>query len=137
MIERLVNDILLKEYIINDITNRDLEYINVLPKSLLELAIDCFNQATASSFVNNMSFLTVVATKGTTEQKKELVKVLTDNINKKNRLKETFTILETIELEKTYNKQMLCSALQSYKDGVTNVDERVDFLITKFSENIK
>mgnify|MGYP003299558801 CR=1 FL=1 len=137
MIERLVNDILSKEYIINDITNRNLEYINALPKSLLELAIDCFNQETASSFVNNMSFLTVVATKGTTEQKKELVKVLTDNINKKNRLKETFTILETIELEKTYNKQMLCSALQSYKDGVTNVDERVDFLITKFNENIK
>ena len=51
---------------------------------------------------------------------------------KKKYINETFNIFETIELEKDYNKRMICSVLQSYKAGNKTTDGRVDKLIEKF-----
>ena len=132
LIERLVPNQSVKAIMVEAITRRDTQYINALPKSLLRLAVNSFNEETALLYKDNMEFLMVIASKGSTNQKKELVKVLTDNINHKNHIDETFEILETLQLEKDYNRQMICSALQSYKDSNNTNDARIDKFIDKF-----
>ena len=132
LIERLVLNQSVKAIMVEAITRRDAQYINALPKSLLRLAVNSFNEETALLYKGNMDFLMVIASNATTKQKKELTKVLTDNINHKNHIDKTFEILETLQLEKEYNKQMICSALQSYKDSDNTNDARIDKLIEKY-----
>lgn len=79
-----------------------------------------------------MEFLAIIASQGSSRQKNELVKILVEHVNKKKHINETFNIFETIELEKDYNKLMICSALQSYKAGHETTDSRIDKLIEKF-----
>lgn len=132
LIERLIIDELLKEIVTENITSREAQYINSLPGNLLELAVNSFTEDTASSYEENLEFLSVIASKGTSGQKNKLVKILVEHVNKKKHINETFNIFETIELEKDYNKQMICSALQSYKEGNETTDSRIDNLIEKF-----
>ena len=133
LIERLIKDNNIKPFFIEVITAKDSSYINSLPNSLLELAINSFNQENFSQFAKNTGFLSVIASKGTDEQKTEIVKMMTENINKKNNLDDTFNVLDCIVLKKSYNKDMLRSALQAYKDSDPN-DSRADALITKFEK---
>lgn len=132
LIERLIIDELLKEIVTENIVGRDAQYINNLPGALLKLAVNSFTEDTASSYEENLEFLSVIASKGTSGQKNKLVKILVEHVNKKKHINETFNIFETIELEKDYNKQMICSALQSYKEGNETTDSRIDKLIEKF-----
>lgn len=132
LIERLIIDKLLKEFVTENVTSRDAQYINNLSGALLELAVNSFTEDTASLYEENLEFLSVIASKGSSGQKNELVKILVEHVNKKKHINETFNIFETIELEKDYNKRMICSALQSYKAGNETTDSRVDKLIEKF-----
>lgn len=133
LIERLIKDEKVKPYFIETITTRDAIFINALPLSLIELAINSFNQENSSQFVSNFGLLSVVASKGSIEQKTVIVKMMTENINKKKNLIETFDILDNIELRKKSNKTMLSGALQSYKESNPD-DGRVDQLIVKFEK---
>ena len=132
LIELLIVDDSFKEWVTENIINRKAQYINELPISLLNLAINSFSEETVSLYENNMDFLAVIASKGSVDQKNELVKILTENVNKKKYINETFNIFETIELEKDYNKRMISSVLQSYKAGNKATDGRIDKLIEKF-----
>ena len=131
LIEHLIKDDKIKTFFIDVIKTKDANYINALPQSLLELAISCFSKENSSQFENNTGFLSVVASKGTDDQKTEIAKMMTENINKKRNLELTFSVLACIELKKTYNKDMLRGALQSYKDSNPN-DNKVDDLIIRF-----
>lgn len=132
LIERLIIDELLKEIVTENIISRDVQYINELPVSLLNLAINSFSEETASSFEDNMEFLAVIASKGSAEQKNKLVGILTGNITGKKHLDKTFDILEEIELNKDYNLKMICGALQSLKERDNTIDSRINKLIEKF-----
>ena len=132
LIEQLVLDYSLKELIIESITNRDSTYINELPISLLDLAIGDFTKETSQLYENNMGFLSIIALKGTIPQKNELVNILTGNITDRKNIKETFDILETINLENDFNLKMLYGALQSYKINNNTDDERINALIERF-----
>lgn len=131
LIEHLIKDDKMKNFFIEVITAKDATYINALPQPLLELAINSFSKENSSQFENNTGFLSVVASKGTDDQKTEIAKMMTENINKKRNLELTFSVLACIELKKTYNKDMLRGALQSYKDSNPN-DNKVDVLIIRF-----
>ena len=135
LIEQLVNDARIKDVIRVEICNRNAEYINELPSTLLDLALENFDQKTAFSFADNLEFLRVVAQRGNENQKYELLRVFSDCISKKSHIDEIFSILETIQLEKNYNKQEISAALQSYKDRQKeNIDSRVYGLIDKFNK---
>lgn len=135
LIEQLIEDKYLKELVTENIISRDSEYINELPSFLLELAINSFTEDTASQYVNNINFLKVISSKGSVTQKNILTKILTENINNKTNINETFDILEILQLEKDYNKEMICGALKSYKDSLGKTDDRIDELIKKFQIN--
>lgn len=133
LIEHLIKDEKMEPFFIDIITNKDAEYINALPQSLLELAVKSFCQENSSQFASNYGFLSVVASRGTIEQKEEIAKMMTANINNKMNLDETFKVLESIELTKSSNKIMLYGALQSYQESNPD-DSRVDSLISKFKK---
>ena len=133
LIERLIKDNHIKPFFIEVITSKDSDYINSLPHSLLELATNSFNKENFSQFEKNTGFLSVVASKGSDDQKTEIVKMMTANINKTTNLDETFKVLDSIVLRKSYNKDMLKSALQAYKESNPK-DSRVDALIAKFEK---
>ena len=135
-VQKLIEDISgndrMKQSIVEDIVTRDSTYINQLPQSLLTLAVSNFTTETAKNYVDNMGFLSVVASKGTQEQKDELVKILVEKINRGRNLEAVFNILEDIELSKDYNKSMIYGALESYKENSGAKDERLDNFIAKF-----
>jgi hypothetical protein len=118
-----------------NITSRDSEYINKLPNILLELAINSFTEDTVSLYEDNMDFLAVIASNGSTEQENILVRILTGKINNKKSINETFSILKILQLEKDHNKGMICGALKSYKDSSNETDIEIDKLIEKFQKN--
>lgn len=131
LVESLIKDDYLKQLFIDTIKTRDSNYINTLPPSLFELAINSFSQKNSSQYENNTGFLSVVASKGSDDQKTEIVKMMTANINNKRKLDETHSILENLELTNKSNKTMLLGAIQSFKDSTPN-DNRFDSLISKF-----
>ena len=135
LIEQLIADNLLKELVTENITSRDSEYINKLPNILLELAINSFTEDTVSLYEDNMDFLAVIASNGSTEQENILVRILTGKINNKKSINETFSILKILQLEKDHNKGMICGALKSYKDSSNETDIEIDELIEKFQKN--
>lgn len=131
--EICVND-RVKQAITQDIIGRDATYVNQLPQSLLNLAISRFTIETSATYIDNMEFLSVIATKGSQEQKIELVKILTNKINQNKDIDKVLNILETIGLSKDYNKSMLYGALQSYKESSGNNNEQLNKIISKFSK---
>lgn len=135
LINRLIKDEKVKQYFIETITTKDSDYINSLPQSLLELAVNSFSQENSTQFATNYGLLSVIALKGSVDQKTVIVKMMTENINKKKSLNETFGILEIIELTKKSNRTMLSGALQSYKESNPK-DSRVDQLISKFEKQL-
>ncbi len=132
LVERLIIDEQLKEFVTENITSRDAQYINELPVKLLNLAVNNFTEDTASSYEENLEFLSVIASKGTPEQHIILVGILTRNITGKKHLNETFNILEEIELKNENNLSMICGALQSLKENDNSYGIRIDNLIEKF-----
>ena len=129
MVERLVQNDVLKKYFIEDIITRDTDLINQLPESLLELAVGNFNKETIKSYLGNYAFLKIIATKGTDAQKTLLIKQFTDNINNNVNIDETMSILEIIEINREGDKNMIKGALQTFN---TNNDENINILISKF-----
>ena len=132
MIERLVTNQSVKAITVEAITRRNTQYINALPKSLLRLAVSSFNEETALKYEENMDFLVVIASVGSTEQKNKLAGILNKNITDKKYLDKTFDILDVIELKESYS-EMICGALKSLKESEYSNDERNDNLIQKFT----
>lgn len=133
LIDELCVNVRVKQVITQDIIGRDATYVNQLSQSLLNLAISRFTIDTSTTYIDNMEFLSVIATKGSQEQKIELVKILTNKINQNKDIDKVLNILETIELSKDYNKSMLYGALQSYKESSGNNNEQLNKIISKFS----
>lgn len=132
LIERLVTNQSVKAITVEAITRRNTQYINALPKSLLRLAVSSFNEETALQYEENMDFLVVIASEGSTEQKNKLAGILNKNITDKKYLDKTFDILDVIELKESYS-EMICGALKSLKESEYSKDERIDNLIQKFT----
>lgn len=131
MVERLVQNDVLKKYFIEDIITRDTDLINKLPESLLELAVGNFNKETIKLYLGNYAFLKIIATKGTDAQKTLLIKQFTDNINNNVNIDETMSILEVLEINREGDKNMIKGALQTFN---TNNDDNIDKLISKFDK---
>ena len=135
LIEHLIIDEILKVVVTENIISRDAQYINKLSGILLILAVNSFTEVTASSYEENLEFLSVIASKGTSEQKIILVGILIRNITGKKHINKTFDILEVIELKNENSLKMIYGALQTLKDSDNSIDSRIDDLIEKFKIN--
>lgn len=136
LIEEIINDEAIKQILIDIITNRDSVFINSLPKSLLDLAINNFNSNTANNYTDNYNYLTIIAQKGEELQKSELVRILTIKISSDQNIKEVFSILEVIDSLKETDKNLIIASLESFigrhNESENELLDEADKIIKKF-----
>ena len=133
LILSLSEDELCKNTIINNIKGRNADYINSLPKELFTLAIGAFSNENKEDFANNFDYLGVVATSGNEEQKRDIVSLCTNNLNKNEKIAETLNILEKLELKSKASIKMISGALETFTSThPAKHEEIIEKLIKKF-----
>ena len=133
LILSLSEDDLCKNTIINNIKGRNADYINSLPKELFTLAIGAFSNDNKEDFANNFDYLGIVATSGNEEQKRDIVSLCTNNLNKNEKIAETLKILEKLELKSEASIKMISGALETFKSTHPALHkETIERLIEKF-----
>ena len=133
LILSLSEDDLCKNTIINNIKGRNADYINSLPKELFTLAIGAFSNDNKEDFANNFDYLGIVATSGNEEQKRDIVSLCTNNLNKNEKIAETLKILEKLELKSEASIKMISGALETLKSTHPALHkETIERLIEKF-----
>lgn len=133
LILSLSEDDLCKNTIINNIKGRNANYINSLPKELFTLAIGAFSNENKEDFANNFDYLGIVATAGNEEQKRDIVSLCTNNLNKNEKIAETLNILEKLELKSKASIKMISGALETFKSTHPALyKETIEKLIEKF-----
>jgi len=137
LINDLIKDELILQIVINDIVNRESEYINLLPIELLNLAVNAFTSESAQNYSENYIYLSIIAQKGDNTQKSELVKLLLNDMDNKKNIEEVLSILEELTITKTTDIKLIEAHLSSYKEGIQDdnieLNNRIVKLIQKYN----
>lgn len=133
LILALSEDHLCKNIIINNIKGRNADYVNSLPKELFALAIGAFSNENKEDFADNFDYLGIVASNGSEEQKTGVASLCTNNLNKNEKIPETLSILEKLELESEASIKMISGTLETFKSTHPAAHkEIVERLVEKF-----
>lgn len=115
LILSLSEDDLCKKTIIHNIKGRSADYVNSLPEELFELAISAFSNENKEEFANNFEYLGIIASKGSEEQKTSVASLCTNNLNNNEKIPETLSILEKLELQTEASIKMISGTLETFK----------------------
>ena len=133
LIQSISSDALCRNLIIEDIKGRKSEYINNLPKDLLSLAINAFTNDNKDDFADNFDYLGIIASNGSEEQKTGVASLCTNNLNNNEKITETLSILEKLELESEASIKMVSGALETFKSThPTDHKDIIESLVEKF-----
>lgn len=123
------------------IIEKDSAFINNLPKSLLNIAIDSFNKDNHNDYSSNFEFMSAILRHGSKEQKHFVVLNLTDKLDKNIDIGNTLSLIETMEDISSFDETgLLLSHLGSYEklhseSADEEVLERTRQLIEKLKIN--
>ncbi|MGL5563601.1 MAG: KAP family P-loop NTPase fold protein [Tannerellaceae bacterium] len=127
----------LKSVFVEDITSRDSEYINSLPSQLLTLAIGAFDKNSSNNFINNYAYLTIVAERGSSKQRSEIVRILSSNFLNNKDTQETLAVFEKMEKIGQKDGNIVIAQLEKYLESYGNDDkslnDRVEKLLAAFN----
>lgn len=132
----LAQDPELKIAIVDDITNRDSDFINALPSQLLNLAVSIFSKATSSNFRTNYEFLSVIAEKGAANQKNELATLLSNNVSGRQDIDKQIMVLDKLPRLNEKKNKLIVSSLDDYLNEnsvASELAESIKVIIAKFS----
>lgn len=133
LIQSISSDALCRNLIIEDIKGRKSEYINNLPEDLLSLAINAFTNDNKDDFADNFDYLGIIASKGSEEQKTSVASLCTNNLNNNEKIPETLSILEKLELQTEASIKMISGTLETFKSTYPTVHkEIIGRLVEKF-----
>lgn len=133
LILSISSDDLCRDLIISDIKCRESGYTNNLPEDLLSLAINAFTNDNKDDFADNFDYLGIIASHGSEEQKRDIVSLCTNNLNKNEKIAETLKILEILELKSEASIKMISGALETFKSTHPALHkETIERLIEKF-----
>lgn len=133
LILSISSDDLCRDLIISDIKCRKSGYTNNLPEDLLSLAINAFTNDNKDDFADNFDYLGIIASHGSEEQKRDIVSLCTNNLNKNEKIAETLKILEKLELKSEASIKMISGALETFKSTHPALHkETIERLIEKF-----
>lgn len=133
LILSISSDDLCRDLIISDIKCRKSGYTNNLPEDLLSLAINAFTNDNKDDFADNFDYLGIIASHGSEEQKRDIVSLCTNNLNKNEKIAETLKILEKLELKSEASIKMISGALETFKSTHPALHkETIEMLIEKF-----
>ncbi len=136
LIGRVVSDDEIKDAVVFEIVNRDSSFINALPKSLLDLAIAAFSRETSSNYLENYDYLRVVAEKGSTSQKTEIVRILHPNITNNKDIDATISVFEKLNVKNRADRNLIIAALEKHLESITSEESeekvKIEALVQKF-----
>lgn len=133
LILSISSDDLCRDLIISDIKCRKSGYTNNLPEDLLSLAINAFTNENKDDFADNFDYLGIIASHGSEEQKRDIVSLCTNNLNKNEKIAETLKILEKLELKSEASIKMISGALETFISTHPALHkETIESLIEKF-----
>lgn len=140
LLKKLVSDKQILGMEADYVASLDCETINNLPVSVAKLAVSTFKRDNAETYKDNVDFLIVVLRQGTASQKKEVVRLMKDKINKEQDLENVVKVLDNLVTEDQTLLKSLVGELEGIKDSETVSDEtkeRIAALATKLSASIK
>ena len=140
LIGKLVNDEEVSIMITDYVSSLDSETINKLPVSIAKHAVSTFNRDNAEVYKDNSDFLILVLKQGTVAQKKEVVRLMKEKINKETDLDGVVDVLDNLVIEDQRMLNSLVGDLDAIKDSEAVDDEtkeRVAALATKLSKGLK
>lgn len=142
-VEKLLSKLVKKEFILTIVTEYvaglDSETINNLPTSIAKYAVSTFDKKNAETYKDNPNFLILVLKQGNAQQKKEVVRLMKDKINKETDLDNVILVLENLVTDNHQMLKTLIAELEGLKESETISDEtknRIESLITKLSSYI-
>lgn len=140
IIEIIANEDI-KSVFIEDITNRDSEYINSLPSQLLTLAIGAFDENTSINYINNYTYLGIVAEKGSSKQHSEVVRILNSNFSNNKDIQDTISVFEKMGTIGKADRNIVIAQLEKYIESHANESEslkdRIETLLATLKPTAK
>lgn len=140
IIEIIANEDI-KSVVVEDITNRDSEYINSLPHQLLTLAIGVFDENTSNNYANNYTYLGIVAERGASKQRSEIVRILNSNFSNNKDIQETISVFEKMGTIGKADKNIVIAQLEKYIESHVSEDEslkdRIEILLATLKPTSK
>ena len=140
LLEKLVKDKEILDIVADYVASLDSEKINDLPVSIAKYAVFTFNRDNAEIYKDNVEFLILVLKQGNDSQKKEVVRLMKDKINKESDLDIVVQVLDNL----VSNDQQMLKTLIGELDGIKDSDTvneatkaRIAELSTKLSNSIK
>lgn len=115
MIEDMMKDDEVKSIIMSVIVEKGL--INSMPISISKHLISSFNRETADVYQNNTEFLSLVASKGKPEQKREVVRLMRKNLVNETNYDHVIEVLSHLD---TKDKSVLMPLVEDLKVATNN-----------------
>ena len=127
LIVELMEDEQVKSLFIDRIIEKGL--INTVPLSISRHLISTFNRETAEAYKNNTEFLCLVARKGKTEQKKEVVRLMRKDLVNETNFDCVIQVLEQFETNETSVLVLLLDDLKTATDSKTITSEQKEKIL--------
>ena len=127
LIVELMEDEQVKSLFIDRIIEKGL--INTVPLSISRHLISTFNRETAETYKNNTEFLCLVARKGKTEQKKEVVRLMRKDLVNETNFDCVIQVLEQFETNETSVLVPLLDDLKTATDSKTITSEQKEKIL--------
>ena len=140
LLGKLVKQDVIKGMVAEYVASLDSNAINNLPPSVAKFAVATFKRENAVKYKDNVDYLILVLKQGNETQKKEVVRLMKDKINKEEDLDNVVLVLNNLELSNQSFLLTLVGELEGIKDSTTvseGTKKNVADLAAKLSTSIK
>lgn len=136
LLETLIEQEQYKNLLTTLIIVKDSAFINSLPHKLLELAVSSFNRDNYNDYANNFEFLSVIIKNGSNQQKRDIVKILTEKIDINQDVDKVFNLINSMEDIQSFDESKLLRAhLESYqRENKENISQEINEKIEQLKE---
>ncbi|MBP5695716.1 MAG: hypothetical protein J6X11_03595 [Treponema sp.] len=122
LIIELCDDVYYSEKITDSLIAKGDEFINNLPPEILSRVKKVFNENTKDKYKNNYILLSIIAAKGSKEQKRIIKNIIIENIHNHIEVKESVNLIESGSFEQSIRNEFK-TTLHSYLEEGTEIEE--------------
>lgn len=139
LLESLTTQERYKTILSNLIAGNNCDFINSLPTTFLELAIDAFKEDNYLEFANNFDLLSIIIQHGICKQKELVVRIITAKLNENQDIERIANLTGLMENVPEYDPDgFLTTHLKSYlRKNKGNIDDNIKKIFEKRLKTIK
>lgn len=134
LLETLIEQERYKNLLTDLIIEKDSSFVNSLPSKFLKLAVSSFNRNNYNDYSNNFDFLSVITQNGNNTQKRHVIKILTEKLDKNQDIESVLHLISSMENIPSFDEAgLLSSHLDNYqrqnKDNISQeINDRINQL---------